>query len=88
MNRIQVSTYISSEEDHEQWAAVKEHYGEGDSAILRQLIREKYQDINGGNTKRQILPRILDELLQLRTEVKELRERVVSLESKLQSSTQ
>lgn len=84
MNRVQLSTYISSEEDHAQWAAVKEHYGEGDSAVLRQLIREKYLDIQGGNTKRQILPRILDELMQLRSEVKELRERVVNLEAKLQ----
>lgn len=63
--REQISTYLTTPEDKAQWDIVKNYFDEGDSSIIRQLIREKCAQINGGETKRQSLVRIESKIIRI-----------------------
>lgn len=73
--QVQLTTYLSSPEQYEEWQLVKEYYGKEmkDAAILRELIRGKAMDIGKGATKRQAIEEIRQEVTQVRQEIDSLR---------------
>lgn len=81
--RVQVTTYLSENDQIENWEIVKEHYGNGagDAHVVRELIREKANDIRGGKTKRQSLGRIEEILDEYAKRFDEIDKRLQSIES-------
>ena len=78
--RVTLTTYLTSEDQQQDWELVKQHYGNGgDAATLRELVRNKATDIRSGNTKRQALDEIRSELQGQRQEIQALREDVDSI---------
>lgn len=68
--RINLTTYLNTPEQQEDWELVKAHYGNiGDAATMRELIRNKANDVRTGNTKRQALDEIRSEVATLRSDV-------------------
>lgn len=44
--RVTLTTYLTSEDQQQDWKLVKQHYGTpGDAATIRELIRSKAADI-------------------------------------------
>lgn len=68
--RVQLTTYLSTDEQIADWETVKNHFdGVPDAAVLRELIRGKAIDIGRGATKRQAIEDIRQEVKDLRTDV-------------------
>ena len=68
--RVQLTTYLSSDEQVTDWETVKKHFeGVPDAAVLRELIRSKAIDIGRGATKRQAIDEIRQEVKDLRNDV-------------------
>lgn len=78
--RVTLTTYLTSEDQQQDWELIKQHYGNaGDAATLRELIRNKAADIKTGNTKRQALDEIRTEIQGQRQEIQALRDDVDSI---------
>lgn len=78
--RINLTTYLNTPEQQEDWELVKLHYGNiGDAATMRELIRNKANDVRTGNTKRQALDEIRHDLAQQSQEIQALRSDVDSI---------
>lgn len=73
--RVQLTTYLSSDEQVTDWETVKKHFeGVPDAAVLRELIRGKSIDIGRGATKRQAIDEIRQEVKDLRGDVDSIKE--------------
>lgn len=55
ISRTQLTTYLATDEQVEDWMLVKSHLDDGgkDAQVLRELIRNKANDIRHGLTRRQ-----------------------------------
>lgn len=72
--RIPLTTYLSTPEQQEDWELVKTHYGNiGDAATIRELIRNKANDVRTGNTKRQALDEIRHDLAHQGKEIESIK---------------
>lgn len=67
-NRVQITTYLNTEESIEEWAIVKAHLAEDatDAAVLRELIHNKAVDIQHGRTRRQTAERAAQGIQEIR----------------------
>ena len=63
ISRTQLSTYLATSEQLEDWELVKSHLADGgkDAQVLRELIRNKATDIRHGSTRRQGIDAIKSE---------------------------
>lgn len=76
----QLTTYLSTDEQIEEWNTVKAHFGDmKDAAILRELIRGKAIDVGRGATKRQAIDEIRQEVRDLRLDVDNIKALLVLL---------
>lgn len=74
--RMQLTTYLSTDEQVTEWEIVKNHFGQvsGDAAILRELIRNKAMDIQHGKTRRQSIERIEDDIHGVKDDIRGLKD--------------
>lgn len=86
--RVTISAYFTTEDEKAAWNAVKSHYaGEGDSAVIRQLVREKAQLIASGNTKRQQLCTLVEGDERIEREIAQMKETIVAMQKSIAALT-
>lgn len=84
--RVQLTTYLSSDEQVTDWETVKKHFeGVPDAAVLRELIRSKAIDIGRGATKRQAIDEIRQEVKDLRGDLDSMRSDLDSMRNDVDS---
>ena len=83
--RVQLTTYLSTDEQLAEWDVVKSHFGDsaGDAAVLRELIHNKAMDIRHGKTRRQSIDRIEEDIRGLKDEQARQREMLEEIAKKV-----
>lgn len=78
-NIIPKTVYIP-EESEQMWLKVKEHIDlDSDSAIIWNLIQNKFHEIRDGKGKRQVMQDVLDELSGVASDTASLLEEIASI---------
>jgi len=77
--RTQLTTYLSTDDQHDDWRVIRDHYGGdmGDAVLIRYLFKQIADNIRAGRAAPPSSDRFDSEIKRLDAEMEELR-RVIS----------
>lgn len=72
--RTQLTTYLSTDDQHEDWRVIRQHYGDemGDAVLIRYLFRQIADNIREGRAAPPSSDRFDAELAEVKRRLEEL----------------